>query len=74
MSTLWQPEARRALQARIARLTAEQKPSWGRMSAPHMVSHLIESDHTKDTMDTRAIRSGVILEALVSFVVNQRGS
>ena len=43
MSTLWQPESRRLLQTRIARLTEEHRPSWGRMSAPQMVSHLIES-------------------------------
>jgi hypothetical protein len=41
--TLWEPETRRTLQQRMARLTPAHPAKWGRMSAPQMVSHLIEN-------------------------------
>jgi hypothetical protein len=43
MKSLSQPDIRQAVQRRIAGLPAERPARWGRMSAPQMVSHLIES-------------------------------
>ena len=43
MPTLWDPAAREGLCVRIRTLTADRPARWGRMDAPQMVSHLIES-------------------------------
>ena len=43
MPTIFDPAARAALLARLDRLTPDRTARWGRMSAPQMVSHLIES-------------------------------
>jgi hypothetical protein len=43
MKSLHEPDATRELQARLRDLTAEKRPSWGRMSAPEMVKHLASS-------------------------------
>ena len=40
MKTLWNEANRRELGERIARLTPERTPRWGRMTAPQMVAHL----------------------------------
>jgi hypothetical protein len=40
MKTLWNEAHRRELDGRIARLTPEHEPLWGRMNAPQMVAHL----------------------------------
>jgi hypothetical protein len=41
--SLLQPETKREIQARIARLSAAQAARWGRLSAPRMVVHLTDS-------------------------------
>ena len=43
MRSLWRARDRQALHARVARLSAAAPPRWGRMTAPQMVSHLVES-------------------------------
>jgi Protein of unknown function (DUF1569) len=43
VKSLWQPDTRRELQARIAELTPASQPKWGRMSAAQMVVHLTDS-------------------------------
>jgi hypothetical protein len=43
MRSLWNVEDRRALDARIARLTPGHRAQWGRMSAPQMVVHLADA-------------------------------
>ena len=43
MKTLWNANDRRELDARIARLTPEHAPLWGRMTARHMVVHLADA-------------------------------
>jgi hypothetical protein len=43
MKSLWNAQDRRELDARIARLTAEHRALWGRMSAPQMVVHLADA-------------------------------
>ena len=43
MKTLWNEADRRDLDARIARLTPERTPLWGRMTAPQMVAHLADA-------------------------------
>ena len=40
MPSLFEPQARRAILDRIARLTPERKPSRGRLTAPEMVCHV----------------------------------
>jgi len=40
MKSMWQPDARQALQQRIEQLTPTGRPEWGRMSAQQMVVHL----------------------------------
>lgn len=43
MPTIFDPAARRQLLDRLDRLAPTAAPRWGRMSAPQMVAHLIES-------------------------------
>jgi hypothetical protein len=43
MKTLWDAPARQELRDRITRLTPATARRWGRMSAPQMVAHLVES-------------------------------
>lgn len=43
MPTIFDPAARRHLLDRLDRLAPTAAPRWGRMSAPQMVAHLIES-------------------------------
>jgi hypothetical protein len=43
MKTLWQPQAREELDARLARLTPSHMPQWGRMSAKQMLAHLTDA-------------------------------
>jgi hypothetical protein len=40
MRSLWNARDRRVLGERIARLTPERAPLWGRMTAPQMVAHV----------------------------------
>ena|SRR6185369_6838299 len=40
MKTLWNPQSRVALSARINRLTPQTPPLWGRMNAEEMVAHV----------------------------------
>ncbi len=40
MPSIFDPKARTAILERIARLTPEGKPAWGRFTAPEMVCHL----------------------------------
>ena len=40
MKTLWNPQSRSALSARINRLTPQTPPLWGRMNADEMVAHV----------------------------------
>lgn len=41
--TIFDPAVRDALVQRLHTLTPERRPRWGRMSAPQMVSHLIQA-------------------------------
>jgi hypothetical protein len=43
MATIFDPATNSQLLARLSRLTPEARPAWGRMTAPQMVAHLIES-------------------------------
>ena len=43
MKSIWQDESRRELHDRVARLSLESRPEWGRFTAPKMVCHLAES-------------------------------
>lgn len=43
MRTMWDGEARGELLARVKRLTPQAKGRWGRMNAPQMVAHLVNS-------------------------------
>lgn len=40
MPSLFDPKARASILARIARLTPDRKPEWGRFTAPEMVCHV----------------------------------
>jgi len=41
VKTLWNPDSRARLSARIDRLTPETPALWGRMNAPEMVAHVM---------------------------------
>ena len=43
MKTLWNEANRRELGERIARLTPDRTPLWGRMNARQMVAHLVDA-------------------------------
>jgi len=43
MKTIWDESAQREIRGRIAKLEADRRGAWGRMSAPQMVCHLAES-------------------------------
>lgn len=43
MRSLWQPDARVEILERLARLTPDQRPAWGRFTAPLMVAHLSDA-------------------------------
>ena len=43
MKSTFQSHARHELLERLERLSPEQRPLWGRMTAPQMVSHLLAS-------------------------------
>jgi hypothetical protein len=43
MKTMWDGNAQREVQDRLARLLPDRKAQWGRMSAPQMVCHLSDS-------------------------------
>jgi hypothetical protein len=61
------PENRRALVARLDRLTPAQPPRWGRMDASRMVRHLIES-YRLSTGDLRIRRYAIPLRPLVRWL------
>ena len=46
MTTLFDPDARERILARVDRLTPERKPLWGKMDAPRMIVHLTAQLHT----------------------------
>lgn len=43
MADFYDPARRAELLERLARLTPERRPAWGRFTAPEMVRHLLES-------------------------------
>ncbi len=43
MKSMWNAAARRELQQRFGVLTPDARPTWGRMSAPKMVTHVADS-------------------------------
>ena len=43
MKSMWDAEGPREIRERLARMTPERSPAWGKMSAPQMVCHLAES-------------------------------
>src|SRR5262245_26947141 len=43
MKSIWQNDAQREIQGRVATLTPTARAQWGKMSAPEMVCHLSES-------------------------------
>ena len=43
MPSLYDPDRRRELVDRLARLEATQLPRWGRFTAPQMLTHLLEA-------------------------------
>jgi DinB superfamily len=42
-ATCWDPELRKSFVARLAKLTPDSKPRWGKMSAAAMAAHLNDS-------------------------------
>ncbi|HEX6368963.1 MAG TPA: DUF1569 domain-containing protein [Longimicrobium sp.] len=46
MPTLFDPAARERILSRVDRLTAQQKPLWGKMDAGRMIVHLAAQLHT----------------------------
>jgi hypothetical protein len=45
MKTLWDASARHELQERVGRLSPGATRLWGKMSAPQMMAHLVDSMH-----------------------------
>jgi hypothetical protein len=43
MRSFWQQDTRDATLARLARLTPDARPAWGRMNAPQMVAHVADA-------------------------------
>jgi Protein of unknown function (DUF1569) len=43
MKSMWADDRRQEIKDRVARVTPDRKPRWGRMSAAQMVCHLAES-------------------------------
>jgi hypothetical protein len=43
MTSLWDPQVQAELTARIARLTPDARPRWGRMTCPQMVVHITDA-------------------------------
>ncbi|HEX8409302.1 MAG TPA: DUF1569 domain-containing protein [Thermoanaerobaculia bacterium] len=43
MKTLFDEQQRNGLMSRIERVTAETRPTWGKMNAERMLTHLVES-------------------------------
>jgi hypothetical protein len=43
MKSIWSAAVRDELRARLAQLTPDTSPRWGRMTAPQMVAHLADS-------------------------------
>jgi hypothetical protein len=43
MKTIWDSSTRQQLQARFRAIRSDTRPSWGRMSAPQMVTHVADS-------------------------------
>jgi hypothetical protein len=43
MKSVFNPAVHRELQDRVQRLSSQQSPQWGKMSAAQMVAHLIDS-------------------------------
>ncbi|MEI6666688.1 MAG: hypothetical protein WCP29_00930 [Acidobacteriota bacterium] len=46
MKSVWDPDVRKDLKERLARLTPETSPSWGTMTAGRMVVHVSDSFKT----------------------------
>ena len=45
MRTMWDGSARRELQDRLTRLTPTAERRWGSMTAPQMITHLVDAMH-----------------------------
>ncbi|MDP3717742.1 MAG: DUF1569 domain-containing protein [Acidobacteriota bacterium] len=43
MATAWDPSFRDSLAARVARLTADARPAWGKLNASGMLAHVNDS-------------------------------
>jgi hypothetical protein len=43
MKTMWQEATRNELADRVSRLTPAGAPRWGRLSAPRMMAHIVDS-------------------------------
>lgn len=43
MTSLWDPEVQAELARRVARLTPDARPRWGRMTCPQMVVHVTDA-------------------------------
>lgn len=78
MKSLWNERDRRILGERIARLTPDRQPLWGRMNAPQMVAHVaaavrMATGELPVRLRKTHFRYPVIKQLLVYFVPVPRG-
>lgn len=74
MRSFWQQDTRDATLARLARLTPDARPAWGRMDAPQMVAHMADALRmTFGDLPTRPKRTPLLrafpLKHLLIYVV-----
>ncbi|HWW60677.1 MAG TPA: DUF1569 domain-containing protein [Thermoanaerobaculia bacterium] len=79
MKNLWQPSVRDEMLARMARLTPEARPRWGRMSCGEMLAHVLEgmrmgSGELPARERKTFMRRWPLNELLVQFVPFPRGA
>jgi hypothetical protein len=72
MKTLRDEKCRSELSSRIARLTSDSKPLWGRMTVEQMLSHLVQSGEmpfVASVPDRSSFMSRTLVKTLVLTVV-----
>ena len=67
-TTIYDDAARAALQRRLAALRPDARPRWGRMTAPQMVTHLLEA-FRMPSGDLQIRRAPMPLRALVRWLM-----
>jgi hypothetical protein len=67
-TTIYDDAARAALLRRLAALQPTQTPRWGRMTAPQMVTHLLEA-YRMPSGDLRIRRVAVPMRSVVRWVM-----